>query len=791
MTEGEGQAAALARQAAELRILQRVATEINATLDLDEIYDLALRTLDELFDFHHAIILLVEADGETLRVVASRGYDNQATGGRVKVGIGAVGIVAQRRKILQLDNLGQQRAYATAQRRQMMKSGRGMEIGDVVPVPGLPNAESQIAIPLLIRDELVGVFSIESPVRHAFDEHDRSLVTIVANQIASAIRNAQLYDERRRAAEALQVANDSLEARVAERTEALERELRVAEDLLSHVRRRVDGPLIGESAAVRTLRNAVALQASTTVPLLLVGPPGAGKEAVAHALHSGSARKGAFISVSCPEVQTQNRLTPRSSNTLAHPEDGMLASKFELASGGTLFLEAVHELPEEHQRELQDILERQERMRIGGETPVPDVRVIASTTPEGRRERASVPLPARYEIVVPALKDRREDIPALVEHFVRKLARQFGKAVEGVSPESLRRLETYSWPGNIRELQTVLERAILVAKGAVLEIDEELLDDKLGVGSYRLISRLGAGGMGEVWLARHRLLARPAAVKLIRQEVPQGVAREQLARRFQREAQVTATLRSPHTVQLYDFGVNDTGSFYYVMELLQGLDLHQIVHRFGPQVPERVIMLLRQACRSLAEAHEQGLVHRDIKPANLFVSRLGTQYDYLKVLDFGIVKGEFDRRVHDAPGETLLSAPNLLQGTPAFMAPEVIFEDRVVDGRTDLYSLACAAYWGLTGQPVFQASTPAQMLLHHAQTMPGPPSEVSELPIPGDLDLVLMQCLEKDPARRPASALALEAQLARIRCKESWTEDRARAWWMAHAPEVVEPPKTP
>jgi serine/threonine-protein kinase len=280
-------------------------------------------------------------------------------------------------------------------------------------------------------------------------------------------------------------------------------------------------------------------------------------------------------------------------------------------------------------------------------------------------------------------------------------------------------------------------------------------------------------------------------VKLIRQEAPQGVAREQLARRFQREAQVTATLRSPHTVQLYDFGVNDTGSFYYVMELLQGLDLHQIVHRYGPQVPERVIMLLRQACRSLAEAHEQGLVHRDIKPANLFVSRLGTQYDYLKVLDFGIVKGDPDRRVHDAPGPTLLSAPHLLQGTPAFMAPEVIFEDRVVDGRTDLYSLACAAYWALTGQPVFQANSPAQMLLHHAQTAPVPPSEVSELPIPGDLDAVLMQCLAKDPARRPSSALALESQLDRVRCREAWTEDRARAWWMAYAPEVVEPPRTP
>src|SRR5262245_6627137 len=220
------------------------------------------------------------------------------------------------------------------------------------------------------------------------------------------------------------------------------------------------------------------------------------------------------------------------------------------------------------------------------------------------------------------------------------------------------------------------------------------------------------------------------------------------------------------------------------MELLQGLDLHQIVHRFGPQVPERVIMLLRQACRSLAEAHEHGLVHRDIKPANLFVGRLGTEYDYLKVLDFGIVK-EQPGPGGPVAGSTLLTSPNLVQGTPAFMAPELVFGERPIDGRTDLYSLACAAYWALTGQLVFKASTPAQMLLHHAQTQPEPPSSVSELPVPRDFEALLMQCLEKDPAKRPASALRLEARLARVHSPDPWTHERARTWWEAHAPDVV------
>jgi transcriptional regulator with AAA-type ATPase domain len=765
-----------------LEILHRVATEINATLDLEEIYDIALRTLDDLFDFHHAIILLVEPDGDTLRVVASRGYDNQAIGGRVRLGVGAIGVVAQRRKILQLDNLGQQRAYAAAQRRQMMKAGRGVEIGDVVSVPGLPNAESQIAIPLLIRDDMIGVFSIESPTRRAFDEQDRNLITIIANQIASAIRNAQLYEERGRAAEALKAANASLEARVAERTAELERELRVAEDLVSQARSRADGPLIGDSAAVRALRDAVAREALRHEPLLLIGLPGAGKEAAAHAVHRASGRKGAFIVVSCPDLETENRLTRES--IPAARSAGTLASKFELACGGTLFLDNIHALSPEHQRELKDVLADNAHAVAADGACVPNARVVGSTTKEPETGDWLIRLVGTHRIHVPALKDRREDIPALVEYFVRRLARQFGKPVTSVLPESLQRLDAYAWPGNIRELQSVLERAILVAKGPVLEIDEELLDETLAVGSYRLLSKLGSGGMGEVWLARHRLLARPAAVKLIRRETQPGEQREQLVRRFQREAQVTASLRSPHTVQLYDFGLDERGSFYYVMELLTGLDLQHIVKRFGPQVPERVIMLLRQACRSLAEAHERGLVHRDIKPANLFVSRLGGEYDYLKVLDFGIVKDRPESGSHDT-GAHLLSAPNLLHGTPAFMAPEAILADRPVDGRADLYSLACSAYWAVTGQLVFQTTSPTQMLLHHVQTTPMRPSEVSELPIPKALDTLLMQCLEKDPAKRPTSALALESQLACIRCQEPWSEARARAWWMTHAPEVT------
>jgi serine/threonine protein kinase len=214
------------------------------------------------------------------------------------------------------------------------------------------------------------------------------------------------------------------------------------------------------------------------------------------------------------------------------------------------------------------------------------------------------------------------------------------------------------------------------------------------------------------------------------------------------------------------------------MELLEGLDLQHVVSRFGPQPAERVIMLMRQVCRSLAEAHERGLVHRDIKPANIFVARLGAEYDFVKVLDFGIVK--------DRPGSEgmTLTSQGILQGTPAFMAPEVVFGEQVLDGRADLYSLACTAYWALTGQMVFKANTPEQMLLHHAQTTPLPPSERSELPFPKGLDDVLLRCLEKDREKRPGSAIELDAELAQVRC-EPWTQSRARAWWDTHASEYL------
>jgi serine/threonine-protein kinase len=256
------------------------------------------------------------------------------------------------------------------------------------------------------------------------------------------------------------------------------------------------------------------------------------------------------------------------------------------------------------------------------------------------------------------------------------------------------------------------------------------------LGSYTLEERLGRGGMGEVWRARHRMLARPAAVKIIRPEAldEDATKAQALLDRFEQEAQATASLRSPHTVQLYDFGRADDGTFYYVMELLQGLDLSTLVDKYGPQQPARVIHFLVQACRSLEEAHRTGLIHRDIKPANLFVCRYGTDDDFVKVLDFGLVK-----EVKARGEKTLqLTQQDVVLGTPGFMPPELALGEKNIDGRADLYALGCVAHWLLTGTMLFPDDSPMKILMKHVNETPVAPSRRSELAIPPELDALVL-----------------------------------------------------
>src|SRR5215210_5327512 len=303
------------------------------------------------------------------------------------------------------------------------------------------------------------------------------------------------------------------------------------------------------------------------------------------------------------------------------------------------------------------------------------------------------------------------------------------------------------------------------------------------LGSYRLEEPLGKGGMGEVFRATHQMLARPAAVKLIRPEIlgssSPGAARV-IVQRFRREAEAAASLRSPHTISLYDFGVANDGTFFFVMELLDGLDLETLVERFGPVSPERCVYLVRQVCNSLQEAHSRGLVHRDIKPSNIFTCRLGLQVDFVKVLDFGLVKA-VDEGGREA---TLLTAPDSTTGTPAYIAPEMVRGDSVPDHRVDIYTLGCVAYWLLTGRLVFQASNAIQLMYQHANADPVPPSKLSEFEVPEALDSAILACLAKFPEDRPGSALELSHRLQEA-LPGQWSEESAQRWWDRHHPAAA------
>jgi tRNA A-37 threonylcarbamoyl transferase component Bud32 len=313
------------------------------------------------------------------------------------------------------------------------------------------------------------------------------------------------------------------------------------------------------------------------------------------------------------------------------------------------------------------------------------------------------------------------------------------------------------------------------------------LRDARDLGSYELVERLGEGGMGEVWRARHRLLARPAAIKLVRPAMlgaDDAPAARLALRRFESEAQATAALTSPHTIRLFDFGATEDGRFYYVMELLDGRDMASLVQQAGPLPVPRVLYLLKQICHSLAEAHARGLVHRDIKPANIFVCRMGLDDDVVKVLDFGLVQHVATR---DSTQDLTQSVTSLgkVVGTPAFMAPESLAGDGSVDHRADLYAVGCVAYYLLTGEHVFEGRTPLQAMIDHVSTPPAAPSTRSRHPVPEWLDHLVLACLAKDPGDRPRTATEILQRIAMLDDGPNWTSAQARDWWQAQPPVVA------
>lgn len=283
------------------------------------------------------------------------------------------------------------------------------------------------------------------------------------------------------------------------------------------------------------------------------------------------------------------------------------------------------------------------------------------------------------------------------------------------------------------------------------------------LGQYRLVSRLGQGGMGEVFLARHALLQRPTAVKLLRPEL----AGEDAIAAFEREVQATSQLSHPNTVAIYDYGRTPDGIFYYVMEYLPGIDLETLVRRHGALPAGRAIHVLRQVCASLAEAHDTGLIHRDVKAANVILCQRGGVPDVVKVVDFGLVR-ELDADPADERG---------VSGTPSYLAPEAISDPTSMDARTDLYAVGVLGYWLIAGQLPIEGQNATHVLSLQLFKEPEPLAQVAEQPVSAELEDALMRCLRKKPAERPRSIRALDRALARCPEVAAWSDEEARQWW--------------
>ncbi len=320
----------------------------------------------------------------------------------------------------------------------------------------------------------------------------------------------------------------------------------------------------------------------------------------------------------------------------------------------------------------------------------------------------------------------------------------------------------------IQHMLTMVVAAVAAVFGTHLinTLRREVFEAKQ-LGQYRLIAPLGAGGMGEVYLAEHRMLKRPCAIKLIH---PEKAGDPNVLARFEREVQLTARLSHWNTVEIYDYGHTEDGTFFYVMEYLPGLSLEDLLERHGPLPAERAIHLLRQTCQGLREAHAIGLIHRDIKPGNIFVAQRGGLHDVAKLLDFGLVKP-----VAEMPAARL-TLEGSISGTPLFMSPEQARGLGDLDARSDIYSLGAVAYALVTGSAPFERTNPLDVMIAHARDEVVPPSQ-RHAGVPADLERVILRCLAKSPEDRFPDTDSLEQALAECAVADRWTQSQAVRWW--------------
>ncbi len=287
------------------------------------------------------------------------------------------------------------------------------------------------------------------------------------------------------------------------------------------------------------------------------------------------------------------------------------------------------------------------------------------------------------------------------------------------------------------------------------------------MGPYRLLRQIGEGAISNVYLAQHRMLKRPAAVKVLKMQS----TKEEWTARFQREVQLTSSLHHPNTITIYDYGLGPGGEFWYAMEYLEGLSLADLVERYGPVPPARTAYILRQACASLWEAHSCDLVHRDIKPQNIMLCEIRGERDFVKVLDFGLVKQISGDQTRDLTGTMRIL------GTPLYMSPERIRNPSDADGRADIYALGAVGFFLLTGKRLFETETEHDLTYHVLHTLPRLASECSPFEVPAELDALIGRCLEKDPAARPKNIAEVAGALDGLLVHRPWTRAQIDAWW--------------
>jgi serine/threonine-protein kinase len=375
---------------------------------------------------------------------------------------------------------------------------------------------------------------------------------------------------------------------------------------------------------------------------------------------------------------------------------------------------------------------------------------------------AFIPSPARYTVMLGALAVVTFLMAAVMVFAFHPGAQEYWAARGGTAELQYHLVDGFFGLGIMALVAYAVSRTLYSLRKTAHQAKR--------LGNYYIDEELGSGGMGQVFRARHALIRRPTAVKVMQ---PAGEQEQAAISRFEREVQLTATLTHPNSITIYDFGRTPDQRFYYVMEFLQGLDLQDLVKRFGPVPAARSVFILTQACGALNEAHDRGIVHRDIKPSNIFLTQRGGLYDFVKVLDFGLAK---DVRAEDAAE---LTKTGVAVGTPRYISPEAV-KGESMDGRSDLYCLGAVAYWMLTGRPPFDATSSVELLVDHVKAIPTPPSQVSELEVPTELDEIVMTCLEKKPDDRFPTAAALEAALDAVSFDSRWSQEQAHEWWELH-----------